>query len=244
MKLEGIPQVLDFDPFSTRTEAEATHNLGEAVYLADGRIFRYAKAGSSDISQGKLQVGPAPKTNHHNIAAASAASVNTNQVTVTLGATAATANEYAEGYLVANDNAPEGSVYKIKSHPAANANASLTLTLFDPLDEAVTTSSEFCLVHNTYNGVVEGTSATRNPAGVPLEGISAGDYGWLQTRGVAAVLADGTITLGSYVMASGSVAGAVAEHTDVTAPITQAWVGRAIVAGVDTEYRPIFLTID
>lgn len=229
---------------ATRTGSEATHSLGEAVYLADGRVFRYAKAGESDISQGKLQLAPAPKTAHHNIAAAVAAPMGATQVTVTLGATAATANEYAEGYLVASDVAPEGKVYRISSHPAASASASLTLTLFDPLDSAVTTSSEFCLVHNTYNGVVEGTSATRQPAGVPLENISAGDYGWLQTRGIAAVLCGVAGTLGAWAMADAATAGAVTDHTDVTAPQTEYLVGKFIVAGVPTEYRPVFLQID
>lgn len=245
MKLESQALILDFDPKKTRTEAEATHNLGEKVAVADGRVFRFAKAGGSNISLGKLQLAPAPKTNHHNVAVASAAALGATQVTVTLGATAATANEYAEGYLFITDAAGEGGSYKISGHPAAESAASLTVTLFDPIvATALTTSSEATLIHNNYNGVVEGTSSTQLPVGIPLVSISSGDYGWLQTRGHVPALADENLTLGAWLTAGTSTAGAVEELDDVTAPVTDIAIGWATVAGVDTEYRPIFLTLD
>ena len=46
MKLESTAQILDFDPYSIRTEAGPTHNIGEKVIAAD-RIFRYAVAGEA-----------------------------------------------------------------------------------------------------------------------------------------------------------------------------------------------------
>ena len=49
MRLSSIPQIIDFDPFETRTEAEATHALGEAIVLADQRVFRHGVVGASDI---------------------------------------------------------------------------------------------------------------------------------------------------------------------------------------------------
>ncbi|MEM3077613.1 MAG: hypothetical protein QXW38_08370 [Candidatus Nitrosotenuis sp.] len=249
MKLESAATILDFNPFDVRTEAESTHNLGEGIYLADGRCFRYAKVGAANISQGKLQSAPAPKTNHVNLAMANA-SLGDTKVTVTLGATAATADEYAEGYLCINDVDGEGATYKIAGHPAASASATLELTLFDPLDDDTTASSEATLVHNAYNGVVEAASKTRRPAGVPVENINAGDFGWLQTKGIAAVLAEGPIAVGNSCVPSGSVAGAVTQDTSFTEGVdaNRQWdewpVGRAIIAGVDTEYRPVFLTIE
>lgn len=244
MILEGTPQVLDFNPFEVRTPADASAQLGQEFQVADGRAFRYAKVGASNVSKGKLQVGPAPKTNHHNRAVASAVAIDGTSVTLGLGATAAVADEYAEGYLAVNDVDGEGQVYKIGAHPAASSSANLALTLKDPVKTALTTSSEASLVHNTYNGIVEAASATRNPAGVPLVSVSAGDYCWVQIRGIAALLAGAAIDLGATVVSDGSVAGAVAAASDTAATeVDQIKVGRAVVAGVDTEYRPVYLTI-
>jgi len=245
MKLESTATILDFDPYKTRTEAGSTHNLGELVALADQRKFRYAVAGASDISHSKLQLAPAPKTNHHNIAVYAAAAIGATEVQATLGATAATANEYSEGYLCVNDATGEGYTYKISGHAAVASAGVITVELFDPIKVAlVAATSEISLIHNTYNGVVEGTSATRSPAGVPYVDISSGDYGWLQTRGVAAVLNGSACTLGARLMADASTAGAVTDQTDVTAPQAEWQVGFAITVGVSTEYKPIFLTID
>lgn len=241
-RLEGQASVIDFNP--NETNSVATHNLGQEVRLADKRVFRYAKAGASNISRGKLQLAPTPKTNHHNVAWSSGGAINATTVTVTLGATAAVANEYAEGYLVVNDATGEGTSYKIKSHPAANSSATLELTLFDPIrNTALVSGSEMTLVHNAYNGVIEGTSATQRPAGIPLVNITAGEYGWLQTKGVCPALIGTAATLGALLTADGSTAGAVTDATDVTAPQAQFFVGQAFITGVATEYQPIELNI-
>lgn len=246
MKLESIAQVLDFDAYKTRTEAESTHNLGELVALADMRMFRYAKVGAGAISAGKLQLAPAPITNHHNCTVAAAAAKGAMEFTATLGATAAGANIYGEGYACVNDEAGEGATYKIKYHAAVDSSGVITAKLFDPIAVALTTASQVSFVHNKYNGVVEGTSSTQAPAGVPLVDIAIGDYGWLQTKGVAAVLADETITIGAGVTAGTSTAGAVEEidQPGDTTVLSDYAVGWAIVAGVDTEYRPINLAIE
>jgi hypothetical protein len=243
MKLESIATILDFDPKSVRTEADATHSLGEAIYTADKRTFRFGKA-AGNSSQGKLQLAPSPKTNHHGLSVQTAAPLGSTKVSVTLGATAAVAQEYAEGYMFTTDSTGAGTAYKISSHPAANASAVLELTLFDPIQSiALTTSSKVSLVHNTYNGVQEGTSTTLRGAGVPLVNISAGRYGWFQTSGAAAVLGSGTITLGAPQIA-GSVAGSVTDQTDILgvgSEVTHGWAD--IMSGVAGEYRPITLLI-
>lgn len=245
MILEGIPQVLDFNPFEVRTPADASAQLGQEFVVADGRAFRYAKAGGSNISKGKLQLAPAHKANHANRAVASAVAIDGTAVSLTLGATAATADEYAEGYLAINDVDGEGQVYKIGGHAAVASSGTIALTLKDPVKTALTTSSEATLVHNAYNAVVEGTSATVRAAGVPLVSVSAGDYCWVQVRGVAAVLNGSAVTVGAQLMADASTAGAVTDATDVTAPQAEVIVGKAsILAGVATEYRPIYLTIE
>jgi hypothetical protein len=217
------------------------HKLGTKAETSDGRIFRYVKVGAAALVPGKVYDCPATVANHTNIAVASAAAIGATTVTVTLGATAATANQYAEGYLVISDATGEGYTYQIKSHPAADASASLTLTLSDSIRVALTTSSEVTLIANPYNGVIiHATTKTGIPVGVAVQAVTAAYYGWVQSRGVTSCLSDASVTtLGDSVAASATTAGSNTVGTGVLSPI-----GNAITAGVSTEYRPIHLTID
>lgn len=248
--LSGFPQMFDINPYEQSSVSLNGVGFGMVGMDRYGDLYRYAKAGASNISKGKLQVAPAPKTNHHNVAWASGGALNTRKVTVTLGATAATADEYAGGYLVVNDATGEGTQYRILTHPAANSAATLEVTVDRPFETALVSGSEVTLVHNRWNAVVEAAVEERRPAGVPLVNITAGYYGWLKTKGDAAVLAGATITLGSTVHQHASTAGAVQESqqylqaTDASRLDFYWNIGRAAVAGVDTEYRPIALSID
>lgn len=213
--------------------------LGERVATNDGRAYRYAKAGATALVPGKLQQAPAEITNHQNLAVAAAAAIGATQVTVTLGATEATANQYAGGYLVTSDATGEGYMYRIASHPAAALSTALVLTLEDPILVALTTSSEVDLVASPYNGViVNPATASSNPVGVAQFAIPANEYGWIQVAGPANVLADGTVVVGTSVVASNGTAGAVEAATGVQAP-----VGIAITGITSTEYGAIQLTI-
>src|SRR6266403_2000623 len=92
--------VVDFSPYKTST----TQMYALGTQFKDGEdVYRYAKVGASTITRGKLQTAPAPKTNHHNVSVAAAQAIGDKTVTVTLGATAAVADEYAEGYIAFND---------------------------------------------------------------------------------------------------------------------------------------------
>lgn len=245
MKLESTPHMIDFNPYEIRTEADATHNLGELLTLADGRKFRFGKAGASNVSRGKLQQAAAPIGNHANMTTAAAA-IGATQITVTPGATGGAVGIYNEGYLAVNDVDGEGSVYKVRSNPTITSSVAFVVELFDPIaNVALTANSQTTLIHNAYNGFIEVATSLHRPAGVPLVSITAGDYGWLQTRGVAAVLAGTTRTLGADQISSGATAGAVVDRTDALGASAEVVVGVAsIVAGVDTEYNPMFLTCD
>lgn len=233
----GYVQAAPNDVHSSSSTQEL--NLGARAMLQDGREFVYVKAGASALVAGKLQQAPAIVANHQNIAVAAAAAIGDKSVTVTLGATAATADQYAGGFLVVNDADGEGYVYKIEGNPAADSAGSLVVSLADELIEALTTSSEVCLIPNLYNGVIiNPTTATNAPVGIAVSDIAANEYGWLQVKGPAPCLSQGAITVGLGIAPSGSVAGAVA----VVAATTNQ-IGSALQAGVDTEYRTVFVTL-
>jgi len=188
-----------------------------------------------------LAVAAAQTATHENCAVNAAAAAGTREVSLTLGAGAVTANQYAGGYLVVNDAAGEGRLYAISGHPAADASASLTVALDQEIAVALTTSSEVSLVLNPWSGaVIAVTDQLDMPVGVPNVTIPANDFGWIQTRGACAVLADETLAIGVSVTTGTSVAGAVEAVDAVSEPL----VGIALQAGVDTEYRAIYLQID
>lgn len=236
--------VLDFNPYKTSTVA--AHQPGTKYELPNGDVFRYAKVGASNISKGKLQVCPAPKTNHHNVAWASGGALGATTVTVTLGATAATAQEYAGGFLVVNDATGEGTRYEISSHPAADSAATLELTLARPvIGTALVSGSEFELNHNPWNGVVEAAVEERQPAGVPLVSVTAANFCWLLTRGVTGVLRGAASDLGALLTSHASTAGAVAPASDTySTTVDMFTIGHSKVAGTDTEYNAVELKID
>lgn len=220
------------------------HQLGEKVTLSNGDIFRYAQVGGSNISKGKLQLAPVQKTNHHNQPAIAAVAVGAYEVRVDLGATALVANEYQDGYLVANDVAPEGDIYDIASHPAADSGTDVIVSLKTPVRTAITTSSEFTFVHNAWRKVVEGTTVTQRAAGVALINGTAAYYVWLKTRGVMPTLIGSAATLGADLIVGGT-AGAVTDRTDALGASAEPVVAVAdIVVGVATEYNPVRLVID
>ena len=215
--------------------------LGHRLVLGE-RVFRYGKAGSSNLSRGKMCQGPAPVANHKNIAVAAAAAAGATEITVTLGATAATKNQYAEGYLHVNDANGEGQCYKIKSHPAGSASGSLTVTLYDPIETALTTSSEVTLTANPFNGVIVAPNGglTQIVVGVPLIAVTAGYYAWFQTRGPAPVLGQGTLVIGQNVGLGGTADGACGP---VSADTTFVW-GKVMQVNASTEYALIWLTLE
>jgi hypothetical protein len=221
------------------------HTFGQIGIDKYGDLYRYAKVGGSNISAGKMHTAPTQKTNHHNISAAAAVTADgkVKKVTLTLGATAATANEYAGGILAANDVSPEGEFYRISGHPAGDSSGSLEVTVEQPFKTDISTSSQFTLVHNTWNGSIVNAAFTLPAAGVPAMDMTAAYYGWFKTRGVAAVLIGTAATLGADLICDGS--GGVTDRTDALGASAEPVVAVAdIVVGVATEYNPVRLVID
>lgn len=211
-------------------------NLGGLATTGDGRYFRWALAGASALVPGKLQQAPAEVTGNENLSFA-AASAGATQITSSSTVTV-TANQYAGGWVVVTNTAGQGYQYQIGSHAAASS-AVVTLNLVDPLIVAITTGSHIDLVANPYNGViVNPATATANPVGVAVAATPAAGYGWIQVRGIATVLADGAVTVGTNVVASNAIAGAVEPATGV-----QALVGIAATGIADTDYGAVNLTI-
>lgn len=227
--LSGKPMTAPVPLFNQTTSANEIQ-LGAKFYDQAGNEYTWAKAGAVALVAGNLLQAAAEVTNHQNCAPTATASIGATSVTITLGATAATANQYAGGWMVVTETPGEGYKYLISSHPAADSGATLTLTLSDALQVALTTSSHVDLVPNQYDGVIANpTTATSNPVGVATDIIAIGGYGWIGTRGVFPVLADAgaAIVVGTSIVASNQTAGACEPATGVQAPVGTAITGIA-----------------
>ncbi len=176
------------------------------------------------------------------VGAASAIGALTATLTSTANLAAAplsTANGFAEGYLVVNDEAGEGQMYKIKSHEAASGTSNFIVTLSDPLTVALTTSSQVGLIQSPCANVLASKAVmTGIFAGIPLLAVTASYYFWAQMAGPAPIVAHAAIAKGTKVVL-GTTAAKADPGADVTTEIT---IGYPLTPGIaDTETMMVFL---
>lgn len=241
--LGGYPQIFGIHP-NVGNDATPQHSPGTLGVGLDGRMFRYVDAGASDITVGNMQLAPAQDTALHDLVVNTALSQDLS-LDITPGSTTALANALVGGIVVVNDDTGVGFNYRIKSHPAIASTTEFTLQLFDPIQTAFAAATTVTLVHNNWHGVVEGTSVTQPGAGVAQDSLTTLLFGWVCSKGHSSCLADTTITVGDEVVAGSSTAGALDSASDTAGTnVAQYKLGRAIVAGVDGERRPIDVMID
>jgi hypothetical protein len=225
------------------SSATQEHQLGSRFVSRDGRVFRYCKAGAADLVVGNVIQAPAQDTAHQQLTPAAAA-IGATSFTATLGASAAAANLYAEGWAIIDTTPGLGYAYPISGHAAVLSSGVITLNLpaDSPIQVALTTSSRVSLQRNPYAGVIQApTTLTGAVVGVAVYPITAAQYGWIQTHGPGAVLVAGTPGVGLAVVVPGSAAGAVV--IDGAASATKV-VGSMMVTGVDGKVQAVLLNIN
>lgn len=223
--------------------ATKLHNLGTVAETADGRVYRYALAGASNLAAGLVNNGVAKVTNHTINSVATAAAVGDRSVNITLaGATATTVAQYDDGYLHVIDSAGVGSSYRIAGTGVIAASGTGRIQLAEGVATALTTSSKVALVPSPWAGsIVQSGSVSLFINGTNNVAVTAANYYWSQTGGIASILSDGVIAKNAEAINSDAVAGAVETRVDAT--VTRG-VGFAVEATVDTKYYPIFLTLE
>jgi len=233
-------------------EQSATQNapLGARLVLEDGnggsiRVFRYAKAGGTALVAGKLQASAAnggSTTVQKNMTIPTIASPGGYQVSVTAVTDAITANQFAEGFFTVYDGTAGqgvGQTYQIKTNTLASAGGVFGLELYDPLIVQVHTSAKGSVVKHPYDSVIINPStASGMPVGVPLIAVTASYYCWLQTWGPVCLLSDGTMAYATGLAASDAVNGAV---EPVAGDLPE--IGYAMNDAADTKYGCVFLQI-
>lgn len=245
------PKVVDQDIYEESIIQK--YPLGTRFVLGD-RVFRYAMNGTSAaLASGRLMQAEVPVANHTaQVLATTIAANSVKTVNVTLGGTAVTKNQYADGWLWVEGGTNIGACYKIKSHPVqAGTTSNVIMTLYDLVAEALTASTEtISFVKNIYKDVIiHPAPPSAVLAGVPLIDITISTstvkyYFWLQTAGPAGVLAESgtkTLVIGEDCVADDSVDGAVSGmHINTNSDVI---VGRVIDIAADGAIALVDLSI-
>lgn len=237
--LKARQQIYDQDARSISSTLGGIY-LGQVAETADGRTFRYAKAGASNLAVAELQVNADADTNVVNKTVAATVAAGQVNVLVNVSGTVV-ADAYKGGYFTVNDATGEGVSYLVAGNTGRTGSGTITVNLAEPLTIGLTVSvSEYTLTVNPYSGVVvSATDQADQPVGVPNVAVTAAYYCWLQTGGICSVLWDEAVAKGLALTIGTGTAGAV-EALDAAGEFQ---IGVATMAGVDTEHQPAYLTM-
>jgi hypothetical protein len=221
------------------------HPLGARGSDDMGRVYRYCRAGASDLVMGTVQQGSAVAAGGLTLAVhtTSGGTAPGSQSIMVTCVSAISTGFYNDGLLMVASGSGAGGVFKIQSFGPAFASASGTpffaqgavstgatgefrLYFEDAIpvmtNMTISTSSKISLIPNAYNGVVQApvTTLTGPIAGICVYPITTLQFGWLQTWGPCAVLSNDTTALGNVVVGvaatTGRIEGAVGGTTGAT----------------------------
>ncbi len=219
-----------------------------------GRVYRYARAGATALAPAKNTTAAALNADWVNESVTAQVLVGGTQVSITHGAVDADVldeDHFRGGQLHINDADGEAHWYPIVYSTAVTATSTtLTLTLDDPVQVALTTSSEATPVPSPYMGTVISATETDEATGVPLVTVTADYYYWSQTRGEGLYWANtDEAAVGTELILSATDGelspNILAYATTSSVDVTQAPVAVAVgTAGVDGEYKPCKYVID
>ncbi len=221
-------------------------DLGAIATTGDGRYFRYAKVGATALVPGQVYQGPASDVTNQSpvggLAVGQAQATGASSFTISTSTTLA-ANGLAGGFRSVAVTPGQGYNYKVKSNSATSSATGANIVLEDPLLTNLSTASRVVFSLNQYNGiVVMGQAPTAAVVGVAVYPVVAAQFGWIQTRGPASTLIQGTPGSGNAVGANAlNITGAAGLSTGA---ILFSPVGYMTATGASGEYDEVFLTLD
>jgi len=226
----GVPQIgADVDIYEEHVDPRFA--IGTKFERQDGACFRYAHFGAAINSAGLLCSVDVSESGTTLKEAAVVASSSTYQMSVEqpgvypnmLGSKymivtlASIKTDTYTGSYITMSSGPSASshTYRIRGNTATGNpdSGNIRIQLWDPLLAGLNSSTGITITGSRYANLEASLPSTGTdlPAGVSLIKITtAGDYGWVQTKGICGVLAgESTILAHRMVTASTEVAGAV-----------------------------------
>jgi hypothetical protein len=248
MRLTGLPVTYGVDPWSFETTQQLP--LGSIGFDYYGNKYRYVlfDAANNGVAGNLVQTVPQP-ANFVDLAVASAAALLSGSpatqpnrtVTLTLGGTATTANQFTGGRAVVSVTPGLGTQYTIASHDVqATTTGACKFNFEENLLVALTTSSKMTVMPHPYNGTVASpTTPTGYSAGVLMFALPKATYGWVGTTGVFGVLSDATLgAIGNGISPSTTTAGCITRAVTLKDSI-----GYYIVTPVSAQVEPEWFNI-
>jgi len=226
------------------------HVLGSRMVLPDGRVYRYVETAGTDIAGGAVVQAAAGTAAHDQDLVVVAVSAGSTTVTINTSGTY-TKDQYKDGYMHINSGTGAGEIYRIKSNTAVSSATGMVLTLDeeDGLATALTAGAGNCevgLSTNPYKDVIISPTTVSNVAvGVAPTLLTADYYGWIQTWGPAAVLANAAGVIGQHVRVGGASTAGGTEDMDFdgTNENEQLIGVQMLIASAAADYALVFLQI-
>jgi hypothetical protein len=252
------PQVVGaFDKFAK--DATPKYPCGYKVEMADGTVLRYAHFGD-DVNRGvlvsqDLSESSLVETDGEVIAPASC--VNTSDGTIgsyfiEANLASVTVDQYAGAKLLILDDVGAGYTYDIIGNTATNdpATGNIRIQLAQPLQVALDATTDIGIRGNRYANLETADAADIDLAGVSCSAmvVTTAAWGWIQTKGVVAILADGTIDDGDIITLSDGTAGAVQTigggGTTAADLVSEPIIGFCVETGVSGEYSGHIINLE
>jgi hypothetical protein len=238
---------LDYgDELVTSTTEGRGVTIGTKGLMPDGRVFRYSVAGEA-ITAGVLCQNSLAIANHDMDLVTAATAAGASSIVVTLGGTAATADQYKGGTIYVNDGDGEGQSFRIATHAAVSSSGSFTVPLEgkQTVQTALAATSLCGVKANPYNGtlIYNGNSGINGiPTGFAPTDVASGAYFWQQTYGDGTAVAQGTVVVGKMLTPGLTTDGTC----DVHIATGDAGMNVAVVCSpisVTTDIQHVFITI-
>ena len=217
--------------YKVSTVKDPKWNVGDRFVTGDGRVFRYAKAGTAGV----LSSFGATVTASSNISVlapaqtAGCGAIGDRKVVITIASGdgraadgVVAADELKGGYIVVNNQGSSAQTRCILGNTAVASGGGTTIVTLDgPLTAAVVVGVGYTeILLNPYAFMETGSGVATNLEyksffGVPVVTATVGQYFWLQTWGPLFVCPGGTGTPGDsafdrevYFVGDGSISGA------------------------------------
>jgi hypothetical protein len=220
-------KIAGVDLYAAVTDVPGGELYGSKLQGLNGKEFAYALNGASALVKGNLLQDAVEDTQFENMAIGTAAVALQPFLQVTNGTTTVVRNQYIGGqiFTYTAGTVTVGDEYTILDVTGTlTTGGAMNVWTDRPVRYAYTTSAKVVMKPNPYAGVIQfpATTPTGIPVGVAIYEIPAStstvfQYGYVQTRGPAAVLSDGsTFAVGSAVGTPSGTAGCVTVYAAAT----------------------------
>ena len=191
-----------FPIWETREKISLPQSLGFPRVFVNGEEFVLAKNGATALKPGLYVESVITRITETNIT--KAVGVLSEQITVEVGTTTVTENQFQDGYLLITGGAADviGHRFPIKGNSAGGGTAADTITvrLAVEMPIALNLTTDIAIYTSPYANLVIGSAGTastlgNSPRGIPCVAVEANYYFWAQKKRFGIAQINGVFTV-------------------------------------------------